>query len=181
VISIAVPAIAPHLISSNTPFLHLYLTPDAHRPTHRTPVRRTDTRNSNQRLTHQDIFYLTIFLLGGAYALKVDAHVRIDFISLKFPKRFQQLFNGILYLAVLAPVFGIFSYVSSKKAIEAFIVGEGESVSPWAPLVWPFYSIIAIGLIAVTLQFISESLKLLSGQTMPGQNHDDVPEKDMST
>jgi len=130
-----------------------------------------------------DISYMlngSIFLLGGAYALKVDAHVRIDFISLKFPKRFQQLFNGILYLIILAPIFGIFSYVSSKKAIEAFIVGEVESVSPWAPLVWPFYSIIAIGLIAVTLQFISESLKLLAGQTMPGQSDNDDPEKDTS-
>jgi len=47
-----VPIIAPHLILGSSPFLHLYLTPDAHRPTHRVPPRTDSYVCTNQRFPH---------------------------------------------------------------------------------------------------------------------------------
>lgn len=131
-----------------------------------------------------DISYMmngSIFLLGAAYALKVDAHVRIDFLSQKMPLRFQQLLNGVLYIFIMAPVFGIFSFYASKKAIHAVLSGEVESVSPWVPYMWPFYSVIAIGLIAFTLQFIAEGLKYLMGQRRPGEGAEHAEMEGMSS
>ncbi|NRB19791.1 MAG: TRAP transporter small permease subunit [Rhodobacteraceae bacterium] len=118
-----------------------------------------------------DISYMlngSIFLLGAAYSLRQDAHVRIDFLSQKFPQRVQQLLNGLLYLLVMAPIFFAFTWVAGSKAIKALISGELESVSPWAPLVWPFYAVIAIGLLAFALQFVVEAIKYLSGEKCPG-------------
>lgn len=118
-----------------------------------------------------DISYMlngSIFLLGAAYSLRQDAHVRIDFLSQKFPLRVQQILNGLIYLLVMAPIFFAFTWVSGSKAIKALISGEVESVSPWAPLVWPFYAVIAIGLFVFAMQFVVEALKYLSGERSPG-------------
>lgn len=119
-----------------------------------------------------DISYMlngSIFLLGAGYALRTDVHVRIDFLSQKLPKRAQRVLNGAVYLLIMAPITGTFAWVASTKALKAFKSGEVESVSPWAPLVWPFYAIIAIGLVAFALQFIAEALKFLSGTKNPGE------------
>ena len=41
------------------------------------------------------------------------------------------------------------------------MTGEVETVSPWAPLMWPFYSVLAIGLGALALQLAAEGLRNL--------------------
>lgn len=119
-----------------------------------------------------DISYMlngSLFLLGAAYTLRCDVHVRIDFLSQMLPLRVQQLLNGIVYLAAMAPIIGLFAWVAAGKALKAFQSGEVESVSPWAPLVWPFYAVIAIGLAALALQFVIEALKYFAGRIVPGQ------------
>lgn len=118
-----------------------------------------------------DISYMlngSIFLLGAAYALKTDVHVRIDFLSQKFPLRVQQFVNGLVFLLLMAPITSTFAWVAGSKAWKAFVTGEVEHVSPWAPLVWPFYGVIALGLAAFALQFLAEALKYLLGTKKPG-------------
>ena len=119
-----------------------------------------------------DISYMlngSIFLLGAAYSLREDAHVRIDFLFQRFPKRVQRMVNGSFYLLIMAPVSFAFAWVAGTKALKAFMTGEVESVSPWAPLVWPFYLVIAVGLFAFALQFVVEALKFLFGEKNPGE------------
>lgn len=126
-----------------------------------------------------DISYMlngSIFLLGSAYSLRLDAHVRIDFLSQKFPERVQQLLNGGVYLLVMAPIFFAFTWVAGNKALKAYVSGEVESVSPWAPLVWPFYAVIAIGLLAFALQFVVEALKYILGEKRPGDTETEIQE-----
>ncbi len=126
-----------------------------------------------------DISYMlngTVFLLGAAYSLREDAHVRIDFLSQKFPVRVQQILNGLVYLLVMFPIGLALAWVASSKALKAFSTGEVESVSPWAPLVWPFYAAIAIGLFAFALQFAVEALKYLLGERVPGDTQSEIQE-----
>jgi len=42
-----------------------------------------------------------------------------------------------------------------------------EHVSPWAPLIWPFYSALAIGLAALTLQVLVDAYRYFTGQKQP--------------
>ncbi|PCI87626.1 MAG: C4-dicarboxylate ABC transporter substrate-binding protein [Hyphomicrobiales bacterium] len=124
-----------------------------------------------------DISYMlngTIFLLGAAYTLRNDAHVRIDFLSTKLSLRVQQWINGIFYMLILGPIFTTFGYVASQKAWKAFITSEVESVSPWAPLVWPFYGVIAIGLLSFAIQFFIEAIRYLLKQNVPGDHHGEL-------
>ncbi|MDC0658724.1 TRAP transporter small permease [Leisingera sp. SS27] len=123
-----------------------------------------------------DISYMlngSIVFLGAAYSLRKEAHVRIDFLSQKFPLRVQQLLNAAVYALLMAPITGALTWVAASKALKAFQTGEVETVSPWAPLMWPFYSVIALGLFAFCLQFLLEALLYLRGEKVPGQTPDD--------
>ncbi len=114
-----------------------------------------------------DIAYMSngaLFLLGVAYVLREDAHIRIDVLRNRLPARFNGLVTGIVYLLVLAPFFGMLSSVALRHTWRAWVRHEVETVSPWAPLMWPFYLLIAIGLVTLTLQLIAQGLQAISSR-----------------
>jgi hypothetical protein len=49
----------------------------------------------------------------------------------------------------------------------AWKLNEVEMVSPWAPVMWPFYACIAIGLIAFTLQLLAHGLRCAVKEQSP--------------
>lgn len=108
-----------------------------------------------------DIAYMcsgALFILGVAWTLKQDAHIRISVLRQKFPKKINALIDVIFYGLILTPTFAMLFWVSSERTWIAFIRNKVDNVSPWAPKMWPFYSIISIGLAALTLQLIAETL-----------------------
>ena len=114
-----------------------------------------------------DISYMctgTLFVLGAAYALHEDAHVRIDFLAQKMPVAARRWLEGIVFIFLLAPIFAALSKFAVERAWRAWATSEVETVSPWAPVMWPFFSILAIGLIALTLQQLVHGLRVLLGQ-----------------
>ncbi len=120
-----------------------------------------------------DISYMlngALFLLASGYSLKVEAHVRIDFLSARLALRYQQFINLFFYFFMIGPSFFFLSYVAGEKAISAWVTGEVESVSPWSPLVWPFYGAIAIGLMVFTLQVYIDGVRYLQGDKTPGES-----------
>jgi TRAP-type mannitol/chloroaromatic compound transport system permease small subunit len=73
-------------------------------------------------------------------------------------------------LLVLFPLFAVLSKVGINKAWMAWKLNEVEMVSPWAPVMWPFYACIAIGLVAFTLQLLAHGLRC----AVNGQSHTKV-------
>ncbi|MCR4267007.1 TRAP transporter small permease subunit [Nitratireductor sp. ZSWI3] len=115
-----------------------------------------------------DISYMctgTLFVLGAAYALRQDAHVRIDFLAQKMPAGLRRAIEGIVFLFMLTPIFAILSWFAVGRAWRAYLTGEVETVSPWAPLMWPFYALLALGLVALTLQIAVQGLRAFRGET----------------
>lgn len=111
-----------------------------------------------------DVAYMStgvLFVLGAAQALREDAHVRIDFLSSRLPVRLRGTIDGALFLFVLCPVFGKLAWIAGHRAWRAYATGEVEAVSPWAPLMWPFYAALAIGLGALALQLAAEGTRAL--------------------
>ena len=109
-----------------------------------------------------DIAYMStgiLFVLGAAQALREDAHVRIDFLSSKMPARLRGMIDGIAFLVILCPIFGKLSAIAGERALRAYVTSEVEHVSPWAPLMWPFYTALAVGLGARALQLAAEGLR----------------------
>ncbi|MEM5492647.1 TRAP transporter small permease subunit [Hoeflea sp. AS16] len=114
-----------------------------------------------------DISYMctgTLFVLGAAYALKEDAHVRIDFLAQKMPIAIRRKLEGFVFVFLIAPIFGGLSKFAVERAWRAWVTSEVENVSPWAPVMWPFFAILAIGLVALTLQQLVHGLRVFRGE-----------------
>lgn len=119
-----------------------------------------------------DISYMStgaIFVLGGAWTLRQDAHVRVDLLSARMSPRLGQTVDGAVFLFLLTPVFGAFAWKAIARAWEAWVKQEVEMVSPWAPLMWPFYSILALGITMLALQLFAEGLRALAGKRVPAE------------
>lgn len=120
-----------------------------------------------------DIAYMmngAIFLLGMAWVMRQNEHISIDVVRKHLPKSFARISDVVLYLLVLFPLFAVLSKVGINKAWMAWKLNEVEMVSPWAPMMWPFYACIAIGLIAFTLQLLAHGLRC----AVNGQSHTEV-------
>ena len=118
-----------------------------------------------------DITYMTngtLFLIGGAYTLQRNAHVRIDFLSSRFPVRVQHAVNLLFYLSIFIPLMWLTSNATVMKAHKAFVRGTLENMSTWEPVVWPFLTGIAIGVVGLTLQVLVESVRHAVGIVDPG-------------
>ena len=111
-----------------------------------------------------DIAYMStgaLFVLGAAQTLREDAHVRIDVLSSRFPPRLRGAIDGVAFLFLLCPIFAMLARIAGQKAWRAFLNGEVETVSPWAPLMWPFYSVLTLGLAVLALQLAAQGIRAL--------------------
>ena len=93
------------------------------------------------------------FLLGGAYSLKQNAHVRMDLLYDRLSPRGKTLLDSITIICLIVYLCVLFiGGVSS--AYYAFEYGE-TSYSAWAPKMLPIKIIMNIGIFATLLQAFS--------------------------
>lgn len=98
------------------------------------------------------------FMLAAAYGLKTGGHVSIDFLALMLPERLRDGVQAILLLFALPAVSAI-AWVAANKTWTAYERGTTDPVSAFAPLLWPFYAMLSIGLIALALQILASVLR----------------------
>lgn len=113
-----------------------------------------------------DISYMATgaaFILGIAWTAQVDGHVKVDFLSQLLPQRISSIISGVAYLFVMCPIVSLLAWYGWKKTLYAFSTGEVEMVSTWAPKIWPFYSMIAIGLTLFALQLFVQGIRYFMG------------------
>jgi TRAP-type mannitol/chloroaromatic compound transport system permease small subunit len=117
-----------------------------------------------------DITYMTngtLFLLGAAWTLRRNQHIRIDFLARRLPVRVQHFINLAFYLALFLPLLWLIGSAATGKAWKAWKQGELEQMSAWEPVIWPFLAGIAIGVIALGLQCAAEAVRHVIGIVRP--------------
>lgn len=113
-----------------------------------------------------DIAYMMnglVFLLAAGYTLKVNEHIRIDFLSTRFPAHVQDWINIVVYVFVLFPTLAFICYGALDEGWDSFINDELEPSSAWQPRLWPFYLGIAVGVLAFWLQAAAQVIRHLRG------------------
>ena len=100
-----------------------------------------------------------LFMLTGAYGLQKNVHVRIDVLSSRLPMAVQHIANILSYVFLFVPAIWIVADAAFRRSYSAFVTDEVELVSAWAPIVWPFYTALAIGLFALWLQACIETVR----------------------
>ena len=97
------------------------------------------------------------YLLGGAYAVQHDAHVRMDLIYSRLSPRRKASIDAftilfvIFFLGVL--LWGAFS--STQYAIQY----NQKNYSAWSPVLWPVKVAMTIGIFLMLLQVVSQFFK----------------------
>ncbi|MEM8856229.1 MAG: TRAP transporter small permease subunit, partial [Pseudomonadota bacterium] len=99
------------------------------------------------------------FLLGGAIALKRQAHVRIDLIYARLTPKHRAVIDLTLYLLIVLPVVTFITIWMWSHAAGAFLSGERTGHSAWNPPIWPFRAVICASFGVLALQIVAECIK----------------------
>lgn len=91
------------------------------------------------------------FMLGLAYTHKHDGHVAIDVFEARLPTRIRTLLRIASNLIIFIPTIGLLTIWSIKYAATSWGMRELAS-SSWAPAVYPYKAMMAIGFILLLLQ-----------------------------
>jgi len=93
------------------------------------------------------------FLLGGAYSLQLDGHVRMDLLHSTRSARTKLLWDTFTTLFMIAYLIGLL-YGAISSTEYALMYGE-RSYSSWRPYMWPIKVIMTFGIILMLLQAIA--------------------------
>lgn len=113
--------------------------------------------------TQESITYMhaLVFLLGAAYTLKHQAHVRVDIVYQRLSERGQALVDLLGTLLLLMPT-ALFILISSwDYVMAAWRIHEGSPEAGGLPLVWLLKAAIPVAFVLLILQGVSEVLKSL--------------------
>lgn len=104
--------------------------------------------------------YGALFILGGAYALKHNLHVRVDIFYNRWSPRTRAIFDLATYITIFFPVFYILVKHSLIYAYYSWEVWEVSYISYWQPPVYPIKTVMVLGFVLFTLQGIAEFIRL---------------------
>lgn len=105
------------------------------------------------------MLYGTIFMMGAAYTLANDGHVRGDMLYRLWPARVQASIDLILYVLVFFPAMVAMLLAGWSYASYSFSIGERSLQSPFGPIIWPLKMVIPITAALMLLQGVAQIMK----------------------
>lgn len=105
--------------------------------------------------------YAALFMLGAAYALRVGAHVRTDFLWEKWPARTRAAIESIAYLVCFFPAMLLFLASGLEATWISFATDERSADTSWFPPLWPLKALVPACALLLLVQGVSELLKSL--------------------
>ncbi len=113
---------------------------------------------SNGLIEAQWYAFSALFLLGASYALRVDAHVRVDVFYSRASERARALVDLLGAVVMALPFCVTFIVLSWPGALESFQIRE-VSPDPGGLPRWPLRALVPVGFALLAVQAVSEVLK----------------------
>lgn len=109
-------------------------------------------------ILQESVMYMhaLVFMLGIPYALKADAHVRVDLFYSRLGPRGRALVNLTGHVLALLPVAVVMILYSRNYVASAWRVGEGSAEVGGIPGVFLLKTLIPVCAILLILQGIAE-------------------------
>ena len=101
-------------------------------------------------------FHATIFLVGMAYTLQQNAHVRVDIFYSRFSKRGQAWVDLCGALFLLLPFMLFVSWISWEYILDSWAVMEGSREAGGLPGVFLLKSLILVMTALLSLQALTQ-------------------------
>lgn len=97
------------------------------------------------------------YILGGPYAIQLDANVRMDLVYGQFNFR-RKAFVDSFTVVFLMIFLGFLLYGGINSLTYAIQFGERSS-SAWRPYMWPVKTVMVTGIVLMLLQAVAELFK----------------------
>lgn len=104
-------------------------------------------------------------MLGSAYALQRQQHIRTDFLYGKWSARTRGMVDAACYIGLYFPALVFFLWVGCQFAHRSILFNEKIVTSPWMPIIWPLKLAIPVSTGLLLIQGLSELLKSLFAAT----------------
>ncbi len=103
-----------------------------------------------------------LFMLGAAYTLRHDGHVRVDIFYRKFGPRGRAWVDLLGVLFLLIPVTGFIAWISWDYVAASWALHEGSREAGGLPGVYLLKSVIPLMALLLLLQGVAMGLRALS-------------------
>ncbi len=100
-----------------------------------------------------------VFLLGAAYTLQLDGHVRVDILYRRMPPRWRAVVDLVGTLCFLLPVCGFIAWVAWDYVLQAWRIREGSQEAGGLAYVFLLKTLIPAGTLLLALQGVAEALR----------------------
>jgi len=111
------------------------------------------------------ILYGMFFMLGSAYALQRQQHIRTDFLYGQWSARTRGRVDAACYILLYFPALVFFLWVGVEFFHRSFQFNERIVTSPWMPIIWPLKLAIPVSTVLLLIQGMSELVKSLYAAT----------------
>jgi len=117
--------------------------------------------------------HATLFMLGAAWTLKIDGHVRVDVLYRHFSTRGKAAADLFGTLVFLLPTCGVLLWISLDYVEAAWHVREASPEAGGLPFVYLLKTLIPATLLLLILQGISQLLRRLGELLQPADSSHD--------
>ena len=97
------------------------------------------------------------YLLGGAYALQMGSHVRMDLFYDRLSARKRAVTDAVTILFVI--FYLVVLFWGGLSSTEYAIVYKQQNYSAWGPVLWPIKVVMTFGVFLMLLQCIATFFK----------------------
>jgi len=110
----------------------------------------------------------TVYVVGGAYALLEDRHVKMDILYVRLSARTRALLD-LVTLPCFVLFCGVILWMGAVRGWESFLLNE-RLWTAFHPIVWPFRLMIPLGALLLLLQGLSKAVRdfhvVVTGETL---------------
>lgn len=104
------------------------------------------------------ILYGLFFIMGGAWVLVNDGHVRTDVFYGRFSNRGRALVDLVLFPCLFFVFVTVLTWYSGKAAINSIAIGE-KTYTVWAPPFYPVKVGLAMGFLLLGVQGLAKWIR----------------------
>jgi len=108
------------------------------------------------------MLYGVLFMIGGAYTLLDEEHIRIEVFYDLFSARGKAITDAIGYLVFFFPAIGFLFYYGIFYAAESWETLERATSSYWSPPIYHFKTVIPVAALLLLLQGVAKFINALA-------------------
>lgn len=119
--------------------------------------------------------HATLFLLGAAWVLKLNQHVRVDVFYEMMRADVRRIVDAVALALFVLPVVALIGWASWDYVLRAWSTLEGSRQAGGIPAIFLLKTAILVFAVSVGLQAVALLSRLIAGAPVDGWEHEETP------